>query len=89
MKNIIKSLGWFFVVLIICLCYLFLLFLLVVGMVLGLYFMDFKDVIFIVMGLLFVFVFFKGWRKFDLEIKNEIKKEIKMYDCCSMERFKL
>ncbi|ACK91398.1 transport protein [Bacillus cereus AH820] len=50
--------------------------------------MEYKDVIFIVMGLLFVFALFKGWRILDPKTKNETKKDTKMHDCCSMERFK-
>ena len=48
---------------------------LVAGTALGSYFTDFKDVIFIVMGLLFVFALFKGWRKLDPETKNETKRK--------------
>lgn len=88
MKNIIKSSSWFLVALITCPCHLVLLLPLFAGTALGSYFTEFKDVIFIVMGLLFVFALFKGWRKLDPETKNKTKKEIKTYDCCSMERFK-
>nr|CAA71811.1 transport protein [Bacillus licheniformis] len=84
MKNTIKSSGWFLVALITCPCHLFLLLPLVAGTAIGSYFTDFKDVIFIVMGLLFVFALFKDWRK----LYTETKKETKTHDCCSMERFK-
>ncbi|MDV6366371.1 hypothetical protein [Bacillus cereus] len=88
MKNTIKSSGWFLVALITCPCHLFLLLPLFAGTALGSYFMEYKDVIFIVMGLLFVFALFKGWRILDPKTKNETKKDTKMHDCCSMERFK-
>lgn len=77
MKNTIKSSGWFLVALITCPCHLFLLLPLVAGTALGSYFTDFKDVIFIVMGLLFVFALFKGWRKLDPETKDETKRKQK------------
>ncbi|CAI9394917.1 hypothetical protein ABEP17_14680 [Priestia flexa] len=88
MKNTIKSSGWFLVALITCPCHLFLLLPLFAGTALGSYFTEFKDVIFIVMGLLFVFTLFKGWRKLNPEIKNETTKETTTHDCCSMKRFK-
>ncbi|MFJ8452218.1 MULTISPECIES: mercury resistance MerE [Lactobacillales] len=87
-KNIIKSSGWFLVALITCPCHLFLLLPLIAGTALGSYFTEFKNVIFIMMGLLFVFALFKGWRKLDPETKEETKKDTTTHDCCSMEKFK-
>ncbi|OXT17182.1 hypothetical protein B9K06_12540 [Bacillus sp. OG2] len=89
MKNTIKSSGWFLVALITCPCHLVLLIPLLAGTALGSYFMEFKDVIFILMGLLFLFALFKGWRKLDPETKMEAKKEnTTIHDCCSTDRFK-
>lgn len=89
MKKTLKSSGWFFVALITCPCHLVLLLPLFAGTALGSYFMEFKDVIFILMGLLFVFALFKGWRKIDPESKKETKKECApIHDCCSLERIK-
>ena len=34
------------------------------------------------MGLLFVFALFKGWRKLDPETKEETKKDTTTHDCC-------
>jgi len=88
MKNTIKSSGWFLVALITCPCHLVLLLPLLVGTTLGSYFMEFKDVIFIMMTLLFVFALFKGWRKLYSVTKNETKKETTTHDCCSIKSFK-
>lgn len=89
MKKTLKSSGWFFVALITCPCHLVLLLPLFAGTALGSYIMEFKDVIFILMGLLFVFALFKGWRKIDPESKKETKKEsAPIHDCCSLERIK-
>ncbi|MFZ7942751.1 MULTISPECIES: hypothetical protein [Bacillaceae] len=88
MKNTIKRSAWLLVALITCPCHLFLLLPLFAGTALGSYFIEFNDVIFIVMGLLFVFALFRVWRKADPEVKNESQKETAMHDCCSMERFK-
>lgn len=88
MKNTIKSYGWFLVALITCPCHLFLLLPLFAGTALGSYFTEFKDVIFIMMGLLFVLALFKGWSKLGPDTKKEAKKESTTHDCCSMERFK-
>lgn len=89
MKNTIKSKGWFLVALITCPCHLVLLLPLFAGTALASYFTEYKDIIFIMMGLLFVFALFMGWRKLDPETKKETKKEITTtHDCCSMERFK-
>jgi hypothetical protein len=57
---------------------LFLLLPLVAGRALGSYFTEFKGVIFLVMGLLFFFALFKGWRKLDPETKRETKKQQRM-----------
>lgn len=88
MKNTLKSSSWFLVPLITCPCHLVLLLPLFAGTALGSYFTEFKDVIFILMGLLFVFTLFMGWRKLDPERKNETKKDTTTHDCCSMKRFK-
>ncbi|CAM3594393.1 hypothetical protein EDM52_23465 [Brevibacillus invocatus] len=88
MKNTIKSSAWFLVALVTCPCHLFLLLPLFAGTALGSYFAEFQNVIFIMMGLLFVFALFKGWRKLDPGTINETKKETTKHDCCSIERFK-
>ncbi|UYG98165.1 hypothetical protein [Cytobacillus firmus] len=88
MKDTIKNSGWFLVALITCPCHLVLLLPLFAGTALGSYFTEFKDIIFIVMGLFFVFALFKGWKKLDPETKNETKKDTTTHDCYSMERFK-
>ncbi|MGG6449168.1 hypothetical protein [Pseudobacillus badius] len=88
MKKAIKSSSWFLVAFISCPCHLVLLLPLIAGTALGSYFTEYKNVIFIGMGLLFVFALFKGWRKLDPVTKDETKKDIKTHDCCSMERFK-
>lgn len=87
MKNTMKSSGWFLVALITCPCHVFLLLPLFVGTALGAYFTEFKDVLFIIMGLIFVFALFKGWRNLDPETKKT-KKETNTHDCCSVKRFK-
>ncbi|WP_214816716.1 hypothetical protein [Exiguobacterium sp. s131] len=87
MKNTLKSSGWFFVALITCPCHLVLLLPLFAGTALRSYFMEFKDVIFILMSLLFIFALFKGWRKIDPESKQKTKKEsAPIHDCCSLKR---
>jgi mercuric ion transport protein len=60
---------------------------LIAGTALGSYFTEFKNVIFIMMGLLFVFALFKGWKTHP-ETKEETKKDTTTHDCCSMEKFK-
>ncbi|PRX75360.1 hypothetical protein B0G93_1143 [Bacillus sp. V-88] len=41
----------------------------------GSYFAEFNDVIFIIMGILFVFAFFNGWKKLNPEMNKETKKQ--------------
>lgn len=89
MENTWKSSGWFLVALLTCPCHFVLLLPLLAGTALGSYFMEFKDVVFIVMGLLFIFALFTGWRKFDQGSQKKTKKEsTPIHDCCSLEREK-
>ena len=85
MKNRLKGVGWFLVALVTCPCHLVLLIPLLAGTVLGSYFIENRNVTFIIFTLLFIFSLSMGWRKFFPETKREIKKA----DCCNVERFKL
>lgn len=78
MRDTLKSVVWFFAALVTCPCHLFLLIPLLAGTALGSYFMEFKDVIFIILALLFVFSLYMGWRKLFPETKKE--------DCCGVKR---